>query len=228
MYPLIRIDKRIPDGSIWQARRSYLLPSIDGWSRVFGPAGTRWSNPLGGWTTEYDGVSIFHPARAFTVSCSGPAGDKRFYIDVAHRVRIGRDLIEFVDLFLDVMIDADGVVTEKDEHQLVFLPEKMRAFTRTARDEVRGLIAARDELFDPQGRYLALPDDVAVLPAATEALARRLRTPVIASGGVGSLEDLAHLSALPVAGCIVGRALYDARFRLREARDWAGEESSTS
>jgi phosphoribosylformimino-5-aminoimidazole carboxamide ribotide isomerase len=63
---------------------------------------------------------------------------------------------------------------------------------------------------------------------ATEALALRLKTPVIASGGVGRLEDLAHLAALPIAACIVGRALYDGRFRLHEARERAGDHSSTS
>ena len=61
---------------------------------------------------------------------------------------------------------------------------------------------------------------------ATEALARRLKAPVIASGGVGSLEDLARLAALPIAACIVGRALYDGRFRLDEAREQAGDRSS--
>ena len=61
--------------------------------------------------------------------------------------------------------------------------------------------------------------------AATEALARRLTAPVIASGGVGSLEDLASLAALPIAACIVGRALYDGRFRLSEARERAGDRS---
>ncbi len=54
---------------------------------------------------------------------------------------------------------------------------------------------------------------------ATHALAKRLRTPVIASGGVGSLDDLARLAALPVVGCVVGRALYEGRFTLREARE---------
>lgn len=63
--------------------------------------------------------------------------------------------------------------------------------------------------------------------AATEALARRLRAPVIASGGVGSLEDLARLARLPVAGCIVGRALYEGRFRLSEALERAGGGQST-
>jgi phosphoribosylformimino-5-aminoimidazole carboxamide ribotide isomerase len=64
--------------------------------------------------------------------------------------------------------------------------------------------------------------------AATEALAVRLRTPVIASGGVGSLEDLERLAALPIAACIVGRALYEGRFRYRDARKRAGDRSAAS
>jgi hypothetical protein len=170
MYPLIRIDKRIPDGSIWQSRRAYLLPSVGGWTRTYGPQGTRWSNPLGGWTTKFEGISLFHPDRPFTIACSGPPGDRRFYIDIAHRLRIESKIIEFFDLFLDVMIDASGAVTEKDEYQLIFLSEEMRAFTRRARDEVRRLIADRDPLFDPQGIYFARPDDTSALPPATEAL----------------------------------------------------------
>jgi phosphoribosylformimino-5-aminoimidazole carboxamide ribotide isomerase len=63
--------------------------------------------------------------------------------------------------------------------------------------------------------------------AAIEALAVRLKTPVIASGGVGTLEDLERLAALPIAACIVGRALYEARFRLSDARKRAGDRSST-
>ena len=46
--------------------------------------------------------------------------------------------------------------------------------------------------------------------AATAALARAVSIPVIASGGVASLEDLAALKATGViAGAISGRALYD-------------------
>jgi phosphoribosylformimino-5-aminoimidazole carboxamide ribotide isomerase len=62
--------------------------------------------------------------------------------------------------------------------------------------------------------------------AATEALARQLKTPVIASGGIGTLDDLASLSLLPIAGCIVGRALYEGRFRFAEAQVRAGERSA--
>jgi phosphoribosylformimino-5-aminoimidazole carboxamide ribotide isomerase len=52
---------------------------------------------------------------------------------------------------------------------------------------------------------------------ATRALAQAVRTPVIASGGVGTLEDLDQLAGLPIAGAIVGRALYEGRFTLAEA-----------
>jgi hypothetical protein len=85
-------------------------------------------------------------------------------------VRIEHKFIEFFDLFLDVMIDASGAVTEKDEYQLVFLSEDMRDFTRRARDEVRGLIAERDPLFDPLGTYFTRPEDTTTLPPATDTL----------------------------------------------------------
>jgi phosphoribosylformimino-5-aminoimidazole carboxamide ribotide isomerase len=55
---------------------------------------------------------------------------------------------------------------------------------------------------------------------ATGDLARRLTTPVIASGGVSSLEDLVALKTLEgdgVSGAIVGRALYDGRVEPGEA-----------
>ncbi|MEX2046951.1 MAG: DUF402 domain-containing protein [Chloroflexota bacterium] len=167
MFPLIRVDKRIPDGSIWQSRWGYLLPEVTGWSRSYEPAGTRWSNPFGGWVTKGSGISLFHPDHPFTIAHYGPTEPKRYYIDVAHRVRVGPDAIEFVDLFLDVMIDPAGAVSEKDEHQLVVLSPDERRFARAARDEVRRLIAARDALFDPRGAFYALPEGAEALPPAT-------------------------------------------------------------
>lgn len=40
--------------------------------------------------------------------------------------------------------------------------------------------------------------------------------PVIASGGVTTTADVRRLAALPLAGCIVGRALYEGRLELKE------------
>jgi phosphoribosylformimino-5-aminoimidazole carboxamide ribotide isomerase len=52
---------------------------------------------------------------------------------------------------------------------------------------------------------------------ATAELAALTRVPVIASGGVGSLDDLRALASRGVAACIVGRALYEEVFTLDEA-----------
>ncbi len=57
---------------------------------------------------------------------------------------------------------------------------------------------------------------------STAALAEAVRSPVIASGGVGNLQDIERLATLPIAGCIVGRALYDGRFTLSSALLSAG------
>ncbi len=56
--------------------------------------------------------------------------------------------------------------------------------------------------------------------AATQALAEAVALPVIASGGVSSLEDiraLLPLETLGVVGVIIGRALYDGSLDLAEA-----------
>lgn len=53
---------------------------------------------------------------------------------------------------------------------------------------------------------------------ATQKLAAATKTPVLASGGVGSLEHLRALAKTPnVVGAIVGRALYERSFSLEEA-----------
>jgi phosphoribosylformimino-5-aminoimidazole carboxamide ribotide isomerase len=48
------------------------------------------------------------------------------------------------------------------------------------------------------------------------ALVAAVRLPVIASGGVTTMEDIRRLADLGVAGCIVGRALYEGRLQLAE------------
>lgn len=58
--------------------------------------------------------------------------------------------------------------------------------------------------------------------AATAALVAHTTTPVIASGGVGALEDLRALATCGAAACIVGRALYEGTFTLDEAVAAAG------
>lgn len=52
---------------------------------------------------------------------------------------------------------------------------------------------------------------------ALRQMAAATRLPVYASGGVTTIEDVRRLRQLPLAGCIVGRALYEGTLDLREA-----------
>ena len=56
---------------------------------------------------------------------------------------------------------------------------------------------------------------------ASEALARAVRLPVIASGGVGSLDDVRNVCGRGLAGLIVGRALYTGAVDLPSALEIA-------
>jgi phosphoribosylformimino-5-aminoimidazole carboxamide ribotide isomerase len=57
--------------------------------------------------------------------------------------------------------------------------------------------------------------------AEMEAMRAAVRWPVVASGGVTTREDVARLAAVPMAGCIIGRALYEGTLTLPEALDAA-------
>jgi phosphoribosylformimino-5-aminoimidazole carboxamide ribotide isomerase len=54
------------------------------------------------------------------------------------------------------------------------------------------------------------------LPAMAQMQAT-VRHPVIASGGVTTRDDVARLAAVPMAGCIIGRALYEETLTLPDA-----------
>lgn len=51
----------------------------------------------------------------------------------------------------------------------------------------------------------------------TDRLAREVKLPVVASGGVSCLDDLVRLATMPVWGTIIGKALYEGRFTLKQA-----------
>lgn len=59
---------------------------------------------------------------------------------------------------------------------------------------------------------------------AMSAMQRAVDVPVVASGGVTTVEDVARLAAVPMAGCIIGRALYERSLTLPEAIEAAGEQ----
>ena len=53
---------------------------------------------------------------------------------------------------------------------------------------------------------------------------KSVEVPVIASGGVTTVDDVARLAAAGMAGCIIGRTLYEGKLTLAEALAAAGGE----
>lgn len=65
--------------------------------------------------------------------------------------------------------------------------------------------------------------------AGIEELARSSPVPIIASGGIGELEDVVRVSSLAdlgVEGVIVGMALYESKFTLRDAQEAVAERNA--
>jgi phosphoribosylformimino-5-aminoimidazole carboxamide ribotide isomerase len=63
----------------------------------------------------------------------------------------------------------------------------------------------------------------------TATLARDVAIPVLASGGVGCVEDLGRLAAIPgVVGTVVGRALYTGAVDLRRAKAVAASAAGSA
>jgi phosphoribosylformimino-5-aminoimidazole carboxamide ribotide isomerase len=58
--------------------------------------------------------------------------------------------------------------------------------------------------------------------AAMREMQSAINLPVVASGGVTTAEDVAALATVGVAGCIIGRSLYEGRLKLSEALTAAG------
>jgi phosphoribosylformimino-5-aminoimidazole carboxamide ribotide isomerase len=81
---------------------------------------------------------------------------------------------------------------------------------RRARDAGAGALLYTDVSRDGTGRGPNVDE--------TAALARSLKIPVLASGGVASIADLERLACVPgVEGTVVGRALYTGAIDLRDA-----------
>ena len=58
--------------------------------------------------------------------------------------------------------------------------------------------------------------------AAMAEMRSAIDLPVVASGGVTTKQDVARLAAVPMAGCIIGRALYEGTLPLPDALAAAG------
>ncbi len=64
--------------------------------------------------------------------------------------------------------------------------------------------------------------------ASTIEVADAIRVPVIASGGISSLDDIKAIKAAEehgITGAVIGRALYEGNIKLEEAQQWVDEQA---
>ena len=73
--------------------------------------------------------------------------------------------------------------------------------------------------------YTDIATDGMMAGPNVEAMAEMQRSvdvPVVASGGVTTVDDVRRLTEAGMAGCIIGRALYEGTIDLKEALQVAG------
>ena len=164
MYPVIRHEKRHPDGSLRRAGRGYVLPSIGEVTRVYVPAGSRLVHVDGIWIPDANAISLFCPTWLFVPHLYEDPEDARFYIDLAREVTVSDDLVSFTDLYVDIGISSVHGVTHKDDELLVRLEPGEAAQVRERRTELLAQIAMGDPLFERASPLWEVPDEARALP----------------------------------------------------------------
>lgn len=172
-YQTVRVDKLHPDGSPRASWYGYRIPDRNGAVRVYAPPRTRRIHVGGLWTPRGWGVSAFHPDWRFVPHRWVDGETTGMYIDVVRSTAVKRGRVEYVDLYLDVSIRADGEVCEKDEELLGRLSESEAASVRATRDDLRTRIAREEGPFSTDASFWDVPEDARALPPR---LRRRSRT----------------------------------------------------
>jgi len=161
----------------------------------------------GGIRTVEDAISLLR-------SAANPSGASRIIIGTA----LSRDPM-FIRELANRGVDLDRVFISLDAREKVVLKEGWTADTGWSLTEWASSL-----------RALAIGGlvytDVSVegtlrgpnLKAARQLVATT-GLPIIYAGGISSLDDLRQLSGVGVEGAVVGMALYQARFTLKEAQE---------
>lgn len=101
-YPLVRLRKLIPDGSVRIGWFCYRVPDRNGSVRLFVPARTRRLHAKGSWSP--DGISIvaLDPTRNYVVHWWRGDRGAGLYVDTARSIDVRLGIVSYVDLYLDL------------------------------------------------------------------------------------------------------------------------------
>ena len=208
---------------------NYAIDPIDT-ARSFAEAGATWMHVV-----DLDGAKVGRPMQTELISqvIAGSGlkvevgGGVRSTADIqqlldagAKRVVVGTKALEDWNWFRVLAHDADFdrklvLALDAKEGQIA-----TRGWTETS---ARTAVEVAAEVSDwPLGAILytdVSKDGMLQGPNLiyTNALAKAGKVPIIASGGVGSLDHIRQLRELPIWGAIVGRSLYEGTVDLRTA-----------
>jgi len=158
--------------------------------------------------------------RGVNVECGGgvrdqPAAEELFAVGV-RRVVLGTAGLEQPELVRELAAHHEVAVALDLRGREVAVRGWAEGSGRDVGDVLEGLAGvgvAAVNVTDISRDGTMTGPDVEGLSAVVDATS----IPVIASGGVGSLDDLVALTSTGVAGVIVGRALYEGRFTVADA-----------
>lgn len=148
--------------------------------------------------------------------------DALYFLNVgAHRIILGTIVFENFELFKEIVevIGPEKIIVALDAKSGLIVK---RGWTESTGIKVYDAI----ERLDPSMFWGVLYTDVqreglasGICIETLEKLLKATEKPVFYAGGVSSIRDILTLKNLGVYGVILGRALYEGRFSLREAME---------
>jgi phosphoribosylformimino-5-aminoimidazole carboxamide ribotide isomerase len=182
---------------------------------------------------DLDGAKVGRPVNTATISAIAALG--KLKIEVGGGIRTEQDIKKLLDLGIERVIIGTQAVNDFEwfSDMAKRFPDKLSLGL-----DARGshVVTAGWGTENPKS-LLELAREAARLPIAaiiytdvtkdgmlagpnldrTKVLIRTVPVPVIASGGVTTVEDIKNLASLGTAGAIVGRALYENTLTLLDA-----------
>jgi phosphoribosylformimino-5-aminoimidazole carboxamide ribotide isomerase len=197
-------------------------------AKAFAEAGAEWVHVI-----DLDGASEGYPVNGYTIATIACEGNLK--VEAGGGIREESDIIELLSMGAQRLIIGTHAVGDFEWFGSMArkFPDKL-ALSLDARGSK---VATHGWTQDTHHDLIDFATKAAQLPIAaiiytdisrdgmlagpnlerTAALVQAVSTPIIAAGGVTTIEDILSLARINVAGAILGRTLYEGRLDLAQA-----------
>ncbi len=197
-------------------------------AREFSLAGAKWLHLV-----DLDGAKLGRPVNTDAISAIAKLG--QFKIEVGGGLRDEEAIKQLIDIGLERVIIGTKAVS--DFEWFSEMAEKFSGKIVLGLDARGSKVATHGWTQDSPHNLLEFADEAAKLPLAaiiytditkdgmmtgpnlerTKALVEAVDVPVIASGGVNTIEDIEKLAEFSPEAIIIGRSLYEGTLKLSDA-----------